>query len=74
MIERWHRSLKTSIMCHDDRNWVEALPIVLLGLRTSIKDDIKASAAELTYGTTLRLPEWMCQENRWNLHMMVHTK
>lgn len=54
MIERWHRTLKTAIMCHDRAEWTDTLPTVLLGLRTSIKDDIKASAAELVYGTTLR--------------------
>lgn len=30
--------------------------MVLLGLRTSLKEDIDTSAAELVYGTTLRLP------------------
>ncbi|XP_011884065.1 PREDICTED: uncharacterized protein LOC105571204 [Vollenhovia emeryi] len=56
MIERWHRSLKTAIKCHETQNWVGALPVVLLGLRSSYKEDIKASAAELVYGTTLKLP------------------
>ncbi|XP_025261922.1 uncharacterized protein LOC112637135 [Camponotus floridanus] len=55
IIERWHRSLKTAIRCHESKNWLQALPVVLLGLRTSIKEDIKATAAELVYGTTLRL-------------------
>jgi len=56
MIERWHRTLKTAIICQNNHEWVDVLPTVLLGLRTSIKDDINASAAELLYGTTLRLP------------------
>lgn len=56
IIERWHRSLKVAIRCQESKNWLQALPIVLLGLRTSIKEDIKATAAELVYGTTLRLP------------------
>lgn len=56
MIERWHRSLKTAIRCHENAEWTEVLPTVLLGLRTSIKEDIKATAAELTYGTSLRIP------------------
>lgn len=56
MIERWHRTLKAVIMCHNNREWVDVLPAVLLGLWTSIKEDIKASAAELVYGTTLCLP------------------
>ncbi|XP_072744006.1 uncharacterized protein [Anoplolepis gracilipes] len=49
IIERWHRSLKTAIKCQTTQNWTEVLPTVLLGLRTSIKDDIKASAAEMVY-------------------------
>ena len=30
---------------------VEILPIVLLGIRTAVKDDLKATAAEMIYGT-----------------------
>lgn len=56
IIERWHRSLKASVMCHDTTDWTDILPTVLLGLRTSFKEDIKATSAELVYGTTLRLP------------------
>lgn len=56
IIERWHRSLKAAIMCHGTRDWVNVLPMVLLGLRNSFKNDIKASAAEMVYGTTLRVP------------------
>jgi len=37
MVERWHRSLKASIMCHGNNEWVDVLPTVLLGLRTSFK-------------------------------------
>jgi len=56
MIERWHRSLKTAIKCHETQNWAEVLPMILLGLRASYKEDIQASAAELVYGITLKLP------------------
>lgn len=56
MVKRWHRSLKSSIMCHQTTEWVDSLPIVLLGLRTSLKEDIKTTCAELVFGTTLRLP------------------
>lgn len=58
MVERWHRSLKTALKCHAavDSKWTEILPTVLLGLRTSYKEDIKGSVAELVYGTTLRIP------------------
>lgn len=55
MLERWHRTLKAALMCHGT-TWTSALPIVLLGLRTTFKPDIEASAAELVYGESLRLP------------------
>ncbi|XP_055918415.1 uncharacterized protein LOC129950504 [Eupeodes corollae] len=56
LVERWHRSLKTALMCHEKTNWVDALPTVLMGLRTTYKEDIKASAAEMLYGTSLTIP------------------
>ena len=36
--------------------WCTQLPIVLLGMRTALKEDLGTSAAELVYGTTLHLP------------------
>ncbi|XP_049799996.1 uncharacterized protein LOC126235316, partial [Schistocerca nitens] len=55
MVER-HRQLKAALRCHATPKWTETLPIVLLGLRTSFKNDLKATVAELVYGQTLRLP------------------
>lgn len=44
-------------MCHEAKNdWVTVLPTILLGLRACYKEDIKASAAEMLYGETLRIP------------------
>ncbi|XP_046965859.1 uncharacterized protein LOC124534193 [Vanessa cardui] len=43
-------------MCHADSNWVETLPLVLLGIRSAFKDDLQSSSAELVYGEPLRLP------------------
>jgi cleavage and polyadenylation specificity factor subunit 1 len=56
MIERLHRQLKASLMCHADERWAEALPLVLLGICSVWKKDLKASSAELVYGSPLRLP------------------
>lgn len=56
LIERWHRTLKASIMCKDKLNWSSELPLILLGLRTTYKCDINASPAEMVYGTTLKIP------------------
>ncbi|CAL1281055.1 unnamed protein product [Larinioides sclopetarius] len=43
-------------MAHLAENWLDALPLVLLGIRTSFKEDLATSSAELVYGTTLKLP------------------
>ena len=56
MVERFHRQLKASIKAHATERWVQVLPAVLLGIRSSLKEDIGASSAELVYGTTIRLP------------------
>jgi transposase InsO family protein len=56
LVERFHRTLKAAIMCHADQHWTEALPLVLLGIRSSLKADLQASSAELVYGEPLRIP------------------
>ncbi|CAH8580099.1 unnamed protein product [Schistosoma intercalatum] len=54
--KRFHSQLKSALRAHENGNWHETLPLVLLGIGTSLKVDIQCSAAELVYGTTLRLP------------------
>ena len=39
----------------DSTHWLEALPLILLSIRTSTKPDSNCSTSELVYGTTLRL-------------------
>lgn len=57
MVERLHRQLKTALTTRLNRaTWVDALPLVLLGLRAVIRADLQCSTAELVYGTSLRLP------------------
>lgn len=65
ILERWHRTLKTAIVCQlgKEKNWLEVLPIVLLGLRTAYKEDIKCSTAEMLYGSTLKLPGEFFEDN-----------
>lgn len=57
LVERFHRQLKAALKAspHPD-HWTDMLPLALLGVRTSLKEDIKSTAAELVYGTSLRLP------------------
>ena len=57
MVERFHRQLKSSLKCFANPNlWIDALPLVLLGIRTTLKADLNCTSAELVYGVTLRLP------------------
>ena len=56
MVERFHRQLKAALKAQPNPHlWMDALPLVLLGIRMSLKEDISVTAAEMVYGTTLRL-------------------
>ena len=49
--------LPAAIMAHESPNlWTTTLPAVLLGIRSAVKETLGRSAAEMTYGMTLRLP------------------
>ncbi|KYN22084.1 hypothetical protein ALC57_05502 [Trachymyrmex cornetzi] len=63
MIERWHRTLKAALMCHNSSNWANLLPTVLLGLRNQVRLDTGASPAEFLFGTTLRIPGEFVTDN-----------
>ena len=57
MVERFHHQLKAAIMAHESPNpWTTTLPAVLLGARSAVQVLLGRSAAEMIYGTTLRLP------------------
>jgi len=56
LVERMHRNLKAAIMCRAQDRWTDALPFVLLGMRTAFKEDMQASVDELVYGEPLRIP------------------
>lgn len=64
MIERMHRTLKSAIMAYEDGRWTDTLPLILLGLRSSYKPDLESTAAELVYGSTLRLPGELIAEDK----------
>ncbi|CAI6348933.1 unnamed protein product [Macrosiphum euphorbiae] len=55
-IERFHRTLKQTIMAYEKSDWVSILPTILLGLRCALKRDNDITPAEMVYGQTLRLP------------------
>lgn len=56
MVERFHRTLKAALTAHESPHWTQHLPIVLLALRNTVKQDVGAAPADLVYGTSLRLP------------------
>ncbi|GFU89313.1 integrase catalytic domain-containing protein [Trichonephila clavipes] len=64
MIEELHCPLKSAIKCHATERWTEILPIILLGLRASLKEDILCTPAELVFGTTIRLPGEMFDSSK----------
>ena len=53
---QFESKLWASIKCHDTVRWTEVLPLVLLGIRTTLKTDINCTAAEMVYGSSLRIP------------------
>ena len=57
LIERFHRQLKASLKAQPNpTRWTDALPLVMLGIRTALKAEMGCTSAELVYGTTLWFP------------------
>ena len=59
MVERMHRRLKESLiaLCNQQSaNWYWKLPCTLLAIRTTVKQDLGASPADLVFGEGLALP------------------
>lgn len=56
LVERFHRDVKAAIMARKNAKWSDELPIILLGLRSVVKEDMGCTSAELLYGQPLVLP------------------
>ncbi|GBM70625.1 hypothetical protein AVEN_7059-1 [Araneus ventricosus] len=56
VVEELHRPLKSVIKSQATECLTEVLPIILLGLRASLKENVQCTPAELVFGTTVRLP------------------
>ena len=57
MAERTHRTLKASLMARcTGPDWRAQLPWVLLGLRTTPKEGLNVSPAEMVFGETIAVP------------------
>lgn len=55
LVKRLHWQLKAALLCHND-SWVNALPVVLLAIRSARNEAINTKPAELVYGESFRLP------------------
>ncbi|GBM47560.1 hypothetical protein AVEN_90270-1 [Araneus ventricosus] len=51
------------LTCHK-AHWLDSLPFVSVGIRTVLREDLNASAAELVYGSCLPLPGHLYEEKR----------
>ncbi|BHF76143.1 hypothetical protein SprV_0501924100 [Sparganum proliferum] len=70
LVERLHRQLKSALMSQtESATWSVNLPLVLLGIRSSVKEDIQCTAAVLVYGTPLRLPGEFVQPSTTNTNI-----
>ena len=57
MVERMHRQLKAALKARLTTNdWMDDLPLVLLGLRSAWRESADTSPAEIFYGVSVRLP------------------
>ena len=56
ILEREHRKLKASLRALRDPDWVDRLPIVVLGWNNAIREDFLHAPSQLLYGTSTRLP------------------
>ena len=56
LVERMHRTMKSALKekLATDPNWVDALPLVLLGMRAAVKNNLHCSVAEMMFGEHLR--------------------
>ncbi|XP_023319350.1 uncharacterized protein LOC111694660 [Trichogramma pretiosum] len=62
MIERFHRDIKAAFMCRSETgDRLDALPTIMLGLRTRPILDTDLSPAEMLYGRALRIPGIFCE-------------
>ena len=73
LVEGFHCQLQAALKASlDPTNWVDMLPMVLLGICTCLKQNLKSSTAELVYGTTLRLPGDFFQSTTTQLNPVTY--
>ena len=68
LFKRFLRHLKTGLKaCLAGSNLVDDLPIVLLGICATLKDNLSCTSAEMVYGTTILLPGDFSPHDRGSL-------
>ena len=73
MCKRFDKKVKTFLRTFADTDWVNNLPWVLLGIRSSLKMDLGCSAAQLALGTSVCLPgQYFDQVNVNNLSLFEY--
>src|SRR5262249_12218589 len=56
-VERFHRTLKDSLRAHcANGDWVDQLPLIMLGIRNLAVADSGLSPSQLAFGAPTRLP------------------
>lgn len=56
IVERLYRTLKSALRSDPSGQWVERLPLIMLGIRSATRSDFPLSPADLVFGAPLRLP------------------
>ena len=54
-------------MAHDKGEWTEVLPMVMMGIRSAVKEDLGFSSAELVFGHNLTLPADIVNQEQSNM-------
>jgi len=65
-LEKLYRQIKAAIKCHETEDWTSVLPVILvilLGVRTARKENLKTTTTKLVYGKPLRLPGQFLEEH-----------
>ena len=78
IVERFHRQLKQALKCkvaQKHLDWPNQLPLILLSLRSTPKQNLDTSPAELVFGQAPRLPGYFIDtmEIQPPYHDLLHT-
>nr|VZI04556.1 unnamed protein product [Spirometra erinaceieuropaei] len=70
LVQCLHHKLKSALMSQtESASWSDNLSLALMGIRSSVKEDIQCTAAELVYGTPLRLPDEFVRSSTTNINI-----